>query len=53
MEGSPVFEMCKDRMAMNTKLIVDSCVSDAQVNTFDIMLMTEIGLLNWWLVWCK
>ena len=46
METSPVYQMCKDRMALNTKLILDSCVSDAQVNTFDIICKLEIGQLN-------
>lgn len=30
MEGSPVYQMCKERMAPNTKSIVDNCVIDAQ-----------------------
>lgn len=38
MEESPVYQMCKDRMASNTKSIVDSCVMDAQVNAYDSSL---------------
>lgn len=46
METSAVYQTCKEQMALHTKTIIESCVSDVQVNTFDIIFNTEILLLN-------